>query len=257
VHEERRPLRADDVGATRDGTRLVVDLLHRAHSHTLSVLGTVAADESVIDLHSHILPGVDDGPVTIEESLEIARRAAVDGVRLIAATPHVRDDYPTEAATMERLVAELRSAIQQEGIPLELRPGGEIAIDWLDRISEEDLGRFGLGGSPRYILLEFPYAGWPLSLHEWVFQLVTRGITPVIAHPERNADVQRNPDELRPLVDAGALVQITAASLDGRIGRSSQSGAVVQIEPGRAPQLAKRACCGRSRQSTNPRSPAG
>jgi protein-tyrosine phosphatase len=184
----------------------------------------------VIDLHSHILPGVDDGPATIEESLEIARRAAADGVRVIAATPHVRDDYPTEPATMERLVAELRAALQSEGIPVEVRPGGEIAIDWLGRLSEHDLARFGLGGSPRYLLVEFPYAGWPLSLHEWVFQLVTREITPVIAHPERNADVQRDPDELRPLVDAGALVQITAASLDGRIGRSSQSAAFELID---------------------------
>src|SRR5437660_12758579 len=90
-----------------------------------------APGNAVIDLHSHILPGVDDGPATIEESLEIARRAAADGVRVIAATPHVRDDYPTEAATMERLVAELREAIHEERIPVDVRPGGEIAIDWL------------------------------------------------------------------------------------------------------------------------------
>jgi protein-tyrosine phosphatase len=192
----------------------------------------------LIDLHSHILPGVDDGPVTIEESLDIARRAAAEGVRVIAATPHVRDDYPTEAATMERLVAEVRAAIQQEGIPVELRPGGEIAIDWLGRLSDEDLGRFGLGGSPRYLLLEFPYAGWPLSLHEWVFRLVTREITPVIAHPERNGEVQRDPEELRPLVDAGALVQITAASVEGRIGRSSRSAAFELLERGLAHVLA-------------------
>jgi len=181
---------------------------------------------------------VDDGPATIEESLEIARRAAADGVRVIAATPHVRDDYPTEAATMERLVGELRAAIHEEGIPVDVRPGGEIAIDWLDRLSDEDLSRFGLGGSPRYVLLEFPYAGWPLSLHEWVFRLVTREITPVIAHPERNADVQHDPDELRPLVDAGALVQVTAASLDGRIGRSSREAAFTLIDRGLAHLLA-------------------
>jgi protein-tyrosine phosphatase len=192
----------------------------------------------VIDLHSHILPGVDDGPATIEESLEIARRAASEGVRAIAATPHVRDDYPTDAGTMERLVTELRLAVQSEGIPVDVRPGGEIAIDWLDRLSDDDLDRFGLGGSPHYILLEFPYAGWPLSLHEWVFRLVTREITPVIAHPERNGDVQRDPDALRPLVDAGALVQITAASLDGRIGRSAQSAAYELIGSGLAHLLA-------------------
>jgi protein-tyrosine phosphatase len=192
----------------------------------------------VIDLHSHILPGVDDGPATIEESLGIARRAAAEGVRVIAATPHVRDDYPTDPGAMERLVAELRVAITREQIPVEVRPGGEIAIDWLDRLSDDDLSRFGLGGSPRHVLIEFPYAGWPLSLHEWVFRLVTREITPVIAHPERNAEVQRNPEELRPLVDAGALVQITAASLDGRIGRSSQSAAVELIRSGLAHLLA-------------------
>jgi protein-tyrosine phosphatase len=192
----------------------------------------------MIDLHSHILPGVDDGPATLEESLEIARSAAAEGVRVIAATPHVRDDYPTTPSTMERLLAELRAAIHGEGIPVDVRPGGEIAIDWLDRLSEEDLIRFGLGGSPHYLLVEFPYAGWPLSLHEWVFRLVTRQITPVIAHPERNADVQANPDELRPLVDAGALVQITAASLDGRIGRSSKAAAIGLIERGLAHLLA-------------------
>jgi protein-tyrosine phosphatase len=192
----------------------------------------------MIDLHSHILPGVDDGPATLEESLELARSAAADGIRVIAATPHVRDDYPTTPTTMERLLAELRAAIQGEGIPIDVRPGGEIAIDWLDRLSDEDLVRFGLGGSPHYLLVEFPYAGWPLSLHEWVFRLVTRQITPVIAHPERNADVQANPDELRPLVDAGALVQITAASLDGRIGRSSKAAAIGLIERGLAHLLA-------------------
>jgi protein-tyrosine phosphatase len=192
----------------------------------------------MIDLHSHILPGVDDGPATIEESLEIARRAAADGVRVIAATPHVRDDYPTSAETMERLVGEVRAAIHEADIPIDVRPGGEIAIDWLDRLSDDDVGRFGLGGSPRYLLVEFPYSGWPLSLHEWVFRLVTREITPVIAHPERNADVQRNPEELRPLVDAGALVQITAASVDGRIGRSSRAAAAELLDRGLAHLLA-------------------
>ena len=188
----------------------------------------------MIDLHSHILPGLDDGPATLEESLEIARRAAADGVRVIAATPHVRDDYPTEVMTMERAVAELRAAVQQQGIPIEVRPGGEIAIDWLDRLAEDDVIRFGLGGSPRYLLVEFPYTGWPLSLHEWIFRLVTKGVTPVIAHPERNSEVQDDPSELRPLVDAGALVQLTAASVDGRTGRSAQAASVSLLRLGLA-----------------------
>jgi protein-tyrosine phosphatase len=197
-----------------------------------------ATGDPVIDLHSHILPGVDDGPATIAESIEIARRASADGVRVIAATPHVRDDYPTSADTMERLVGEVRTAVQRAEIPVDVRPGGEIAIDWLDRLSERDIGRFGLGGSPRYLLVEFPYSGWPLSLHEWVFRLVTRSVVPVLAHPERNADVQQNPEELRPLIDAGALVQVTAASLDGRLGRSARSAAEELIDRGLAHLLA-------------------
>jgi protein-tyrosine phosphatase len=188
----------------------------------------------MIDLHSHILPGVDDGPATLEESLEIARRAAADGVRVIAATPHVRDDYPTSADTMERRVAELRAAIREREIAVDVRTGGEIAIDWLARLTDDDLGRFGLGGSRRYLLVEFPYTGWPLSLHDWVFRLVTGDVTPVIAHPERNVEVQQNPEGLRPIVDAGALVQLTAASLDGRIGRSSRAAAVELLDRGLA-----------------------
>jgi protein-tyrosine phosphatase len=184
----------------------------------------------VIDLHSHILPGIDDGPETLAGSLEIARAAVADGIRVVAATPHVRDDYPTSAATMERGVEELRDALRESMIPLDLRPGGEIAIDWLERLPVEGLRRFGLGGNPDYILVEFPYYGFPLSLAGVAFDLSAHGITPVIAHPERNADVQASPEKLRPIVRSGALVQVTAASLDGRLGPSSQDAALELIE---------------------------
>jgi protein-tyrosine phosphatase len=184
----------------------------------------------VIDLHSHILPGLDDGPETLASSLEIARAAVADGIRVVAATPHVRDDYPTDAATMERAVEELRDALRSNMIPLDIRTGGEIAIEWLDRLPPDELRRFGLGGNPNYILIEFPYYGFPLNLVGAAFDLSSRGITPVIAHPERNADVQMSPEKLRPIVRSGGLIQITAASLDGRIGPSSQRAAHQLIE---------------------------
>jgi protein-tyrosine phosphatase len=184
----------------------------------------------VIDLHSHILPGIDDGPETLASSLEIARAAVADGIRVVAATPHVRDDYPTDVRTMERAVEELRDALRSNMIPLDVRTGGEIAIDWLDRLPFEELRRFGLGGNPNYILIEFPYYGFPLSLVGAAFDLASRGVTPVIAHPERNADVQASPEKLRPIVRSGALVQVTAASLDGRLGPSSQQAAHELIE---------------------------
>jgi protein-tyrosine phosphatase len=172
----------------------------------------------VIDLHSHILPGVDDGPATLEESLDMARAAVADGIDAIAVTPHVRDDYPTSPDTMERLLAELREAVDAAAIPLDLLPGGEIALDRLDQLASEDLRRFELGGTTGYLLLEFPYFGWPLGLEERVFRLAAEGIRAVIGHPERSADVQAAPERLEPVVRAGALVQVTAASIDGRLG---------------------------------------
>jgi protein-tyrosine phosphatase len=173
----------------------------------------------MIDLHSHILPGLDDGARTMPESLEIARDAVDEGIELIAATPHVRHDYPTSPETMERAVAELAAELARAGLPLEVRPGGEIALDFLPQLGAVDLSRFGLGGNPAYLLLEFPYRDWPLGLRALVYRLRSTGVVPVLAHPERNAEVRSAPERLRALVDAGALVQLTCASIDGRLGR--------------------------------------
>lgn len=179
----------------------------------------------MIDLHTHLLPGIDDGAQTLDESLEMARDALADGITTAAATPHVRHDFPTSPETMERLVEELRSALAAAGTPLTVLSGGEIALDRLAELSVEELRRFGLGGNPAYLLLEFPYSGWPLDLNRRVVELQSLGIRPVLAHPERNSEVQAAPERLVPLARAGALVQVTAASLDGRLGRTAASTA--------------------------------
>ena len=192
----------------------------------------------MIDLHTHILANVDDGVRTMEESKALAQAAVADGVELIAATPHVRDDYPTGVETMERLVRELRAVLASERVPLELVGGGEIAINRLELLSEEELRRFGLGGNPNYLLLEFPSYGWPLDLPTRIFALRVLGITPVLAHPERNGEVQAVPERLSPLVEQGALVQLTAASLDGRLGSRPRRTAFRLLELGLAHLLA-------------------
>ena len=192
----------------------------------------------MIDLHVHLLPRVDDGPRTLAESLALAHSAAADGIVLAAATPHVRDDYPTTAGVMEQLVAELRDALGEAAVPLDVRPGAEIALDRLPSLAGGELRRFGLGGNPRYLLLEFPYYGWPLALGHQVCDLRSRGVTPVLAHPERNADVQAEPERLRRLVEQGALVQLTAASLDGRLGPRPRATAFELLERGLAHLLA-------------------
>jgi protein-tyrosine phosphatase len=183
----------------------------------------------VIDLHCHVLPGVDDGVRTLEEAVELARAAEADGVTAIAATPHVRDDYPTSAATMEAKVAEVNDAVRAAGIGVEILRGGEVALDFLPQL-RDGVSRFGLAGNPKLLLLEFPYYGWPLNFADVVRELRVRGVVPLIAHPERNTDARESPERLRELADAGAYFQITAASLDGRLGRTTQAAALRLVE---------------------------
>jgi protein-tyrosine phosphatase len=170
----------------------------------------------MIDLHSHVLPGLDDGAADLAEALEICRAAAADGIEVLAGTPHVRKgDFPTTPEAMERAVEEVRDAAA--GI-IEIVPGGELDIGELGR-PEDELLRFALGGNPRYLLVETPYFAWPLHLPELLFRLISSGIVPVLAHPERNPDVQARPSLLHGVVGAGALVQVTASSVDGRGGK--------------------------------------
>ena len=192
----------------------------------------------MIDLHSHILPGLDDGSRTVEDARALARRAAEDGVTAIAATPHVRSDYPTRPEEMERGVSRLREDFLEQGIDVEVLPGGEIDLGMLASLDDDGLRRFTLAASGRYLLVEFPYTGWPAGLEETVYALGLRGLLAVLAHPERNREVQSNPGRLAEAVRMGALVQLTAASVDGRIGRSSQAAAQKLLELGLAHVLA-------------------
>ena len=190
--------------------------------------------DHVIDLHSHILPGLDDGARDLEASLAMARAMAADGVTVVAATPHVRDDYPTEPAAMEQALTEVRAVIADAGLALDVRGGAEVALDRLDRLDTDARARFGLCGNPSLLLLEFPYHALPIGLAHECALLVGAGVTPVIAHPERNPNVQARPEVLLPIVDAGAVIQLTAASVDGRIGRAPAACARRLLELGLA-----------------------
>jgi protein-tyrosine phosphatase len=192
----------------------------------------------VIDLHSHILPGIDDGANSLETALDMARAAVEDGITTLAATPHVRSDWPTPVEEMERLVAELRAALAEAEIPLELLTGGEIAFTMLPELDDDGLRRFGLGGNERYLLLELPHLGWPLTLDDVLFDLQIRGFTIVLAHPERSLDLQSEPERLERLVEKGLLVQITAAAVDGRLGATARETAHRLIDRGLAHMLA-------------------
>jgi protein-tyrosine phosphatase len=186
----------------------------------------------MIDLHSHILPGLDDGARSLREARELALAAAAEGVEAIAATPHVRSDYPTRPEQMEQGVAELRRDFADQGIAVDILHGGEIELGRLWEIPQEELVRLSLGQTGRYVLLEFPYRGWPMGAKSAIYTLRNLGMTPLFAHPERNPAVQDDPQRLEPLVDTGAIVQITAASLEGGLGPASQNAAVRLVQLG-------------------------
>jgi protein-tyrosine phosphatase len=149
----------------------------------------------------------------------MARLAAREGIAAIAATPHVGRNFSTTAAQMERGVADLNRDFAQQGLPVTVLHGGEVDLERLPSLTEEDVRCFSLAQTGRYLLVETPLSGWPLSLDRRVFELRSRNVTPVLAHPERNREVQRNPGILDAAVGTGALVQLTAASLEGRFGR--------------------------------------
>ena len=188
----------------------------------------------MIDLHAHVLPGLDDGARTLDESLRMLALARRDGITAVAATPHVRHDFPTRPEQMEEGVASLRAALDARGIELTLLPGGELDYEELGRRTVDELSRFALAGNARYLLVEFPYAGWPLRLPAEVERLLEAGIVPVLAHPERNSAVAERPTALAAMVEAGALVQVTASSVTGAFGKRVRAVARRLLDAGLA-----------------------
>ena len=168
----------------------------------------------MIDLHCHILPGIDDGPETIGDALELARQLASAGVRKVAATPHLRDDHPAvRAAELARRCADLAERLRSSEIALEVIPAAEVdLVRALDATDEERrLASYGQRGTD--ILLEAPYGPLPTSFEEQLFELSVRGYRILLAHPERNPSLQRDPARLSELVRRGVLLQVTAGSL--------------------------------------------
>ena len=143
---------------------------------------------------------------------------AADGVSVVCATPHVRHDYPTTPAAMEEALALVREAAAADGIAIDVRGGGEIAIHRLPAFDPEERARFGLGGNPDVLLVETPYSMWPVDFARVCARLLEDGVLPVVAHPERNPDVMERPALVGDVVRAGAAVQITAGSIEGRVG---------------------------------------
>jgi protein-tyrosine phosphatase len=166
------------------------------------------AKRKVIDLHCHILPGIDDGASELEDSVAMARQAADDGIEAVCATPHIRHDHDVRIDEIAGRTVALSGELERQGIPVSVIAGGEVAETAVEGLTEEALHRVALGEG-RWILLE-PAPG-PLSdgLERHVEQLVARGCHSLIAHPERHLGPDLV-DRLAELVRRGALIQATA-----------------------------------------------
>jgi len=184
----------------------------------------------VIDLHCHILPGIDDGAKTLEESLKMAGIALRDGIHTIVATPHTLGIHLNNVRSVEKSIAGLADAFSINGINLRLIPGADVPLSagLMDKIKGGEAGT--INNNMKYILLELPSYTVPPRVKDLIFDLKMNGITPVITHPERNLMIQQNAGIVYDLVIMGALCQITAMSITGDFGEIPRKSAAILLE---------------------------
>ena len=183
-----------------------------------------------VDIHCHILPGIDDGAKDWEQSLAMARLAVEDGTLTIVATPHQLGTYSENHGDQIRLLtAELQEKLEGADVPLSVLAGAEIRVEtgFVERLANGEL--LTLGDHHRHVLLELPHELY-LPLEPVLDELAQRRLVGVLAHPERNRGLLRQPNLIEALVDAGCLMQITAGSLCGTLGPDPQQLAEWMIE---------------------------
>ena len=186
-----------------------------------------------VDLHSHVLPGIDDGPAGIDDALAMAAVAASAGTAVLAATPHVRADYPAVVPSeVGPAVAGFNATLRERGIALEVVPGGEVAlIEALERPLEE-LRCVTLAANGRDLLVETPHGALPSGFERLLGAVRARGFRVLLAHPEHSHDFQREPERLGALVADGFLVQLTAGSFASSRKRPWRKLALRALEAG-------------------------
>lgn len=185
----------------------------------------------MIDLHCHILPGIDDGPQTLDKSIEMAHEAIKQGITHILCTPHHHNgQFYNPAYKVISMVQNLQDEFDQRGIELTLFEGQEIRLTWrlIEEIESKNILFTDL--NDQYLLIEFPTKEIPSYTEKLFFQLMERGHIPVIVHPERNAVFAKEPNRLIPFLEMGALTQLTAPSLVGFFGKKTQKAAKLMLE---------------------------
>ena len=186
----------------------------------------------MIDLHCHMLPGIDDGPKTMAQSLEMARFAVENGTRRCVVTPHIQPGcYDNDSDNIQRIFAAFQEQLAAENIPLQVGMAAEVRVcaELPGMINQGKIPFLGRWQGMSLILLEFPHDQIPVGADKLIDWLIGHDILPVIAHPERNQGVMRQPEKINPFVNKGCLLQITADSVTGLFGEVSRKLALAFI----------------------------
>lgn len=193
------------------------------------------------DLHSHILPGFDDGASSDEEFLEMARIAVKGDTSIMVATPHYdRESTAFEPLEMAAAVKDYNDLLKESRIPLMLVPGMEVRVNagLFDLAKAGGLEEFSLGGNGKYMLVELPMVDVPLATIDVIFQLQLCGVRPILAHPERNRHLVENPTMITELIERGIEIQVNGGSLEGRFGEKAGRLARRLLKEGKAKLVA-------------------
>ena len=187
----------------------------------------------MIDIHCHLLPGLDDGPPDDESALALARACVADGISHAVSTPHVFPGrYDNGCENIRAAHARFAALLAEAQIPLQLSWAGEVRLtpEVLDLLPHHELPFVGQVGAARTLLLEMPDGQSPLGALNFVRRLLAQHIRPIIVHPERNRGVMERPDRLLDFVEAGCFVQLTAGSLVGLFGAKAQATAITLLD---------------------------
>ena len=176
----------------------------------------------MVDIHHHLLPGLDDGADSLETSVAMARLAVAEGITHVVCTPHANSYHAFDPSVNAARINELRARLSDEEIPLTLGLGCDFHLSYNNaKQAQADPARFSINGLG-YLLVEVPDYGLPPGLTETFYQLQLAGLTPILTHPERNPTLQNEPERLIEWLRVGVLIQVTADALTGHKGRRAQ-----------------------------------
>jgi protein-tyrosine phosphatase len=187
----------------------------------------------MIDLHCHLLPGIDDGPKNLLDALQMAKYAVDQGIHHSVLTPHIQPGcYDNDVESIRETFQDFQVALDNHAIPLKISMGAEVRVcaELPQMISQNKIPFIGVWENKKVLLLEFPHDHIPLGADKLVAWLIAREIIPLIAHPERNQAILRDPYKLMPFIHTGCLLQVTAGSVTGLFGTASQQCALRLIK---------------------------